>query len=62
MDVTLDIVSQMVQAKYGEGNQLSSEQREEERRQMHNLLFAAFKKERTKDTLPSLHYLLPVCM
>ena len=55
MDVAIDIVSQMVQAKHGGGHQLNPEQRKEEGRQLHNLLFAAFKKGRAKDALPSLH-------
>lgn len=57
MEVAIDIVSQMVQLNFGEGHQLSPEQRKEEGRQLHNLLFAAFKNERTKDDLPSLHIL-----
>jgi hypothetical protein len=55
MEVAIDIVSQMVQAKHGGGHELSQEQRKEEGRQLHNLLFAAFKESRAKDALPSLH-------
>jgi len=55
IEVAIDIVSQMVQAKHGGGHQLSPEQRKEEGRQLHSLLFAAFKKGRAEDALPSLH-------
>ena len=55
IEVAIDIVSQMVQAKHGGGHLLSPEQRKEEGRQLHSLLFAAFKKGRAKDALPSLH-------
>jgi len=55
MDVAIDIVSQMVPEEHGEGPPLSLEQRTEEGRQLHNLLFAAFKMEATKGALPSLH-------
>jgi hypothetical protein len=57
MEVAIDIVSQMVQLKYGEGHQLSPEQRKEEGKRLHNLFFAAFKTERAKDVLPTLHIL-----
>lgn len=57
MDVAIDIVCQMVRAEYGERPSLSPEQRKEEGRQLHNLLFAAFKREGTKDALPTLHIL-----
>jgi hypothetical protein len=55
MDVAIDIVSQMVQAKHGGGHELDPEQRKAEGKQLHNLLFAAFKRGRAKDALPSLH-------
>ncbi len=55
MDVAIDIVSQMVYEEHGERPPLSPEQRKEEGRQLHNLLFAALKMETTKSVLPSLH-------
>jgi hypothetical protein len=56
-DVTIDIVSQMVSQEHGDRPPLTVEQRTEEGRQLHNLLFAAFKREATRDALPSLHIL-----
>lgn len=56
-DVIVDIVSEMVHAKYGDRPPLGPEERKEEGRQLHNLLFAAFEKEATKDTLRTLHIL-----
>ncbi len=55
--VTIDIMSQMMSEEHGDGSSLTVEQRTEEGRQLHNLLFAAFKREATKDALPSLHIL-----
>jgi hypothetical protein len=55
MDVTIDIVGQMVYEEHGKVPPLSPEQRKEEGRQLHNLLFAALKMEATKRVLPSLH-------
>ena len=55
MDLTIDIVGQMVYEEHGEVPPLSPEQRKEEGRQLHNLLFAALKMEATKRVLPSLH-------
>jgi len=56
-DVAIDIVAQMVWTEYGQGPPLNFEQRKEEGRVLHNLLFAAFGKETTKDALPTLHIL-----
>ena len=56
-DVTIDIVSQMVSDEHGDRPPLTLEQRTEEGKQLHNLLFAAFEREATKDALPSLHIL-----
>jgi hypothetical protein len=55
MDVAIDIVGQMVYEEHGEVPTLIPEQRKEEGRQLHNLLFAALKMEATKRVLPSLH-------
>jgi hypothetical protein len=55
MDVAIDIVGQMVYEEHGKVPPLSPEQRKEEGRQLHKLLFAALKKEATKGVLPSLH-------
>lgn len=55
MDVAIDIVSQMIQTKHGVGHELSPERRKDEGIQLHRLLFAAFKRGRAKDALPSLH-------
>jgi len=44
MNVSIDIVEQMMRMNFGEGHTLSPEQREEEGKQLHNLLFAAFKR------------------
>jgi hypothetical protein len=56
-DVTIDIVSQMVSDERGDRPPLTLEQRTEQGKQLHNLLFAAFEREGTKDALPSLHIL-----
>jgi hypothetical protein len=56
-DVAVDIVEQMARIEYGDKPPLSPDQRQEEGRFLHKLLFAAFKKEATKDALPSLHIL-----
>jgi hypothetical protein len=56
-DVAIDIVEQMVHSEYDNKPPLNPDQRKEEGRQLHNMLFAAFKKEATKDALPTLHIL-----
>lgn len=57
MNVSIDILEQMMGMDFGEEHPLSSEQREEERKQLHNLLFAAFKTDATKQALRTLHIL-----
>ncbi len=56
-DVAIDIMEQMRQIEFGAGRTLSSAQREAEGKQLHNLLFAAFKKDKTKRALRTLHIL-----
>ena len=48
MDVAIDIVGQMVHEEHGKVPPLSPEQRKEEGRQLHNLLFAALKMKATR--------------
>jgi len=54
-DVLIDIVSEMVGAQYGDRPPLSPAERKQDGGQLHNLLFAAFEKETTKDALRTLH-------
>lgn len=57
MEVTIDILEQMKQIELGGRQKLSPAQREAEGKQLHNLLFAAFKKVSTKQALRTLHIL-----
>jgi hypothetical protein len=57
INVAADVVEQMVISKYGPRAPLAPDQRKEEERQLHNLLFASLKKERTKKALPTLDIL-----
>lgn len=56
-DVAIDIMSQMVSAENGDRPPINEDQRKDEGRQLHNLLFAAFKKDATKNALPTLNIL-----
>ncbi len=56
-DVSVDIADQMVRVEYGEMHSLPPKHRKKEGRQVHNLLFAAFKQEETKTALRTLHIL-----
>lgn len=57
MEESVDIAEQMRQMEFGEGQIPSPEQREKQGRQLHNLLFAAFKRDATKQALRTLHIL-----
>jgi hypothetical protein len=54
-DVSIDIVEQMKRVHIGEGHTLSPEQREVEGKHLHNLLFAGFKTDATKQALRTLN-------
>jgi hypothetical protein len=56
-DVTVNIVAEMIRADFGDRPPLSPDARKEEGRQLHNLLFAAFERDATKDALRTLHIL-----